>query len=67
MLEYPQYTRPREFEGHAVPEVLLGGNHSAIEKWRKKESLERTKIRRSDLLNESNTESAAAETPNTET
>lgn len=66
MLEYPQYTRPREFEGHKVPEVLLGGNHSAIEKWRQQESLERTKIRRSDLLPEPNTDSAAAETPNTE-
>ncbi len=50
MLEYPQYTRPREFEGHEVPDVLLGGNHGAIEDWRKKQSLEKTKQRRSDLL-----------------
>ncbi len=50
MLEYPQYTRPREFEGHEVPDVLLGGNHGAIEGWRKEQSLEKTKQRRSDLL-----------------
>lgn len=50
MLEYPQYTRPREFENHAVPDVLLGGNHPAIESWRKQKSLENTKLKRSDLL-----------------
>lgn len=50
MLEYPQYTRPRDFEDHAVPEVLLGGNHPAIESWRKQKSLENTKLKRSDLL-----------------
>ena len=52
MLEYPQYTRPREFEGHTVPEVLLSGNHGEIERWRKAKSLENTKLRRSDLLEE---------------
>jgi tRNA (guanine37-N1)-methyltransferase len=46
MLEYPQYTRPREFRGMAVPEILLGGNHGEIAKWRERESLERTKRRR---------------------
>ena len=50
MLEYPQYTRPREFEGHEVPDVLLGGNHGAIERWRNEQSLQKTKQRRSDLL-----------------
>ncbi len=50
MLEYPQYTRPREFEGHAVPDVLLNGNHLAIERWRAAQSLEKTKINRQDLL-----------------
>ncbi len=50
MLEYPQYTRPREFEGHEVPDVLLGGNHGAIESWRNEQSLQKTKQRRSDLL-----------------
>ncbi|MFH5881010.1 tRNA (guanosine(37)-N1)-methyltransferase TrmD [Liberiplasma polymorphum] len=49
LLEYPQYTRPREFEGKAVPEVLLSGNHQQIEAWRKTESLKRTKERREDL------------------
>jgi tRNA (guanine37-N1)-methyltransferase len=50
LLEYPQYTRPREFEGHQVPEILLSGNHEAIERWRHQKSLENTANRRSDLL-----------------
>lgn len=50
LLEYPQYTRPREFEGHAVPDILLSGNHPEIERWRKEKSLENTKEKRSDLL-----------------
>lgn len=50
LLEFPQYTRPREFRGHTVPEVLLSGDHSAIAKWRTEQSRERTKQRRSDLL-----------------
>ena len=50
MLEYPQYTRPREFEGCDVPEILLSGNHKAIEEWRSAKSLEKTKEKRSDLL-----------------
>lgn len=50
MLEYPQYTRPREFEGHEVPDVLLNGNHLAIERWRAAQSLEKTRINRQDLL-----------------
>lgn len=51
LLEYPHYTKPREFEGMLVPEVLLNGNHKEIEEFRKKESLKRTKTRRPDLLN----------------
>lgn len=50
LLKYPQYTRPAEFEGTKVPEVLLLGNHAAIEAWRKKKALERTKEYRPDLL-----------------
>ena len=50
LLEYPQYTRPFEFTGRTVPEVLLSGNHSAISRWRRKEALKRTLIRRPDLL-----------------
>lgn len=50
LLEYPQYTRPEEFMGLKVPEVLLSGHHENIEKWRRSQSLERTKKRRPDLL-----------------
>ncbi len=50
LLEYPQYSRPREFRGLSVPEVLLGGNHSEIARWRQEQSLERTRERRRDLL-----------------
>jgi tRNA (guanine37-N1)-methyltransferase len=50
MLEYPQYTRPRSFQGMDVPEVLLSGNHKEIEKWQHEKSLEKTKKNRPDLL-----------------
>ncbi len=53
LLEYPQYTRPREFKGFNVPEVLLSGNHEEIRKWRRFESLKRTFERRPDLLRSS--------------
>ena len=49
LLEHPHYTRPRDFMGKKVPEVLLNGNHAHIEKWRLTESLKRTKERRKDL------------------
>ena len=49
LLEYPQYTRPEEFEGDKVPEVLLSGHHENIRKWRRAKSLILTKERRSDL------------------
>lgn len=50
LLECPQYTKPFDFMGMTVPEVLVSGNHQEIDKWRKEESLKRTKERRSDLL-----------------
>jgi tRNA (guanine37-N1)-methyltransferase len=50
ILDYPHYTRPPEFEGLKVPEVLLSGNHKDIERWRRKEALRRTVLRRPDLL-----------------
>ena len=50
LLEYPQYTRPEEFMGRRVPEVLLSGHHANIEKWRREQSLEITKRKRPDLL-----------------
>ena len=52
LLEFPQYTRPREFRGHGVPDVLLSGDHGAIAKWRAEQSRLRTAERRSDLLRE---------------
>jgi tRNA (guanine37-N1)-methyltransferase len=50
LLEYPQYTRPIDFEGLRVPEVLLSGNHGAVAAWRRREQLRRTLQRRPDLL-----------------
>ncbi len=52
LLEFPQYTRPREYRGLTVPEILLSGDHEAIARWRKEQSLERTRSRRGDLLTE---------------
>ena len=51
LLEYPQYTKPREYMGLKVPDILLNGNHKEIAEFRKTESLKRTKARRPDLLN----------------
>jgi tRNA (guanine37-N1)-methyltransferase len=50
LLEYPQYTRPREFRGRTVPEVLLSGDHGRIARWRAEQALERTRQRRPDLI-----------------
>lgn len=50
LLEYPQYTRPENFRGMKVPEVLLSGNHRKIENWRNEESIKRTQLKRPDLL-----------------
>jgi len=52
LLEYPHYTRPAEFEGHAVPEVLRSGHHAEIERWRRAQAAERTRRRRPDLLDQ---------------
>jgi tRNA (guanine37-N1)-methyltransferase len=52
LLEFPQYTRPREYRGLSVPEVLMSGNHPDIARWREEQKLERTKERRADLLGE---------------
>lgn len=49
-LEYPQYTRPHDFRGWRVPEILLSGNHRAIREWREKEARQKTEERRPDLL-----------------
>ncbi|MCA9645109.1 MAG: tRNA (guanosine(37)-N1)-methyltransferase TrmD [Polyangiaceae bacterium] len=51
-LEYPQYTRPEEFRGVRVPEILKGGDHGKIAEWRHSQAAERTRVRRPDLLNE---------------
>ena len=50
LLEYPQYTRPAEFRGEGVPEILLSGNHAKIAAWRRRQAFERTLQRRPDLL-----------------
>ena len=50
LLEYPQYTRPAEFRGMKVPDMLLSGNHAEIEKWRREQARHRTQQRRPDLL-----------------
>ena len=50
LLEFPQYTRPREYRGFEVPEVLLSGDHGKIAKWREEQTFERTRQRRGDLL-----------------
>lgn len=57
LLEYPQYTRPEDFRGMAVPPVLLSGNHAAIAKWRRDQSLARTHARRPDMLGQARTRS----------
>jgi tRNA (guanine37-N1)-methyltransferase len=54
LLDYPHFTRPEQLEGHSVPEVLLGGNHADINRWRMKQALGRTWLRRPDLLKKKN-------------
>lgn len=54
LLEYPQYTRPEDFQGMKVPEVLLSGHHGNIDKWRREKSIERTLKNRPDLLENAN-------------
>jgi tRNA (guanine37-N1)-methyltransferase len=53
LLEYPQYTRPAEFEGESVPEVLLSGHHGAVDEWRREQARVRTEARRPDLIERS--------------
>jgi tRNA (guanine37-N1)-methyltransferase len=50
LLDWPHYTRPEEYAGRRVPSVLLSGDHAAIERWRLKQALGRTWVRRRDLL-----------------
>ena len=50
ILEYPQYTRPKEFEGQTVPDILISGHHAKIERWRLRKSVEKTMINRPELL-----------------
>ena len=57
LLEGPQYTRPPEYRGHCVPEVLLSGNHAAIARWRREEAVRRTRERRPDLLGQNRNDS----------
>lgn len=52
LLDHPHYTRPATFRGHAVPEVLLSGHHEAVRRWRVREALRRTLLRRPDLIDE---------------
>jgi tRNA (guanine37-N1)-methyltransferase len=53
LLDYPHYTRPAEFRGMAVPEVLVNGNHDEIRRWRRRTALEKTLRNRPDLVNAS--------------
>jgi tRNA (guanine37-N1)-methyltransferase len=61
LLEYPQYTRPAEFRGWQVPEVLLSGHHGEIERWRRAQALDQTRRRRPDLLPSTETSQPAPE------
>ena len=61
LLEFPHYTRPREYRGRSVPEVLLSGDHEAIGRWRAEQKIDRTKQRRVDLLTDENRQSLGAE------
>lgn len=54
ILDFPNYTQPREFRGMEVPEILLSGNHAEIEKWRRRKALEKTEKNRKDLLTKEN-------------
>lgn len=56
LLEYPQYTRPYEFHGKTVPDVLISGHHANIEKWRHEKALEKTRLKRPELISEKDSE-----------
>ena len=64
-LDFPQYTRPPEYRGMKVPEILLSGNHAEIEQWRRQQALERTRDRRGDLLEDREFQEAGQELDNT--
>jgi tRNA (guanine37-N1)-methyltransferase len=64
LLEYPQYTRPADFRGMQVPDVLLSGNHAEIAKWRREQAQSRTAARRPDLLKREPTPDVAPKTEN---
>ena len=64
LLEYPQYTRPYDFRGRTVPEVLLSGHHANIEKWREQKALEKTKAVRPELIEKRNARLSAEEIKN---
>lgn len=66
LLEYPQFTRPREFEGRSIPDVLLSGDHKKIDQWRREQSLQLTRARRPDLLTHDG-KRAGSNPPDTET
>lgn len=61
LLDYPQYTKPQEYRGMKVPDVLLSGDHKKIDEWRREEQIKKTKKQRSDLLKESEEEKASDE------
>jgi len=63
LLEFAQYTRPREYRGHEVPEVLLNGNHEEIARWRREQSYLNTRQRRADLLNQPTTDTMPFDGP----
>ena len=67
LLEHPQFTRPREFRGMTVPEVLLSGNHEEIERWQNEQSIRRTLERRGDLLGPTTDGQADLSEPDTRT
>jgi len=63
ILEFPQYTRPAEFRGHSVPEVLISGDHKKIAQWRADQAIQKTQLRRSDLLNKDGPDEQAVVQP----
>jgi tRNA (guanine37-N1)-methyltransferase len=63
LLEYPQYTRPADFRGMQVPEVLLNGHHAKIQAWRKEQARLKTALNRPDLLTEQEGDGDAMEAP----
>jgi tRNA (guanine37-N1)-methyltransferase len=58
LLDFPHYTRPADFRGWKVPEVLIGGNHAEVAKWRREAALEKTRCNRPDLLGREYTETS---------